>query len=157
MKRIVVFLTVVFLTAGAVFAQGWGGGRGDWSRWSAPETVKIEGTLQLHKGQFAVASGNDIYYVPVIGRYAGFIEGLKEGSTASFEGYVRGNLFRPTKMTISGKTYELVGGNNGNDGRKDDFNNGRRGPGFTSGFGPGCGNCGPGFGGNRGGRGMGWR
>ena len=147
MKRLFVFLAVVFFAVGSVFAQGWGNGRVDRGSRSAPETVKIDGTLQLHNGQFAVASGNDIYYVPVIGRYAGFIEGLKEGSAASFEGYVKGNLLRPTKMTISGKTYDLVGSANADGGRKDDFNRGRRDNG--PGFGPGCGNCGPGFNGNR--------
>jgi len=147
MKRVVVLFTVVFLAAGSVFAQGWGNGRGDLNRRGAPETVKIDGTLKLHNGQFAVASGNDVYYVPVIGRYAGFIEGLKEGSSASFEGYVRGNFLWPTTMTVGGKTYDLVGSANGDGGRKDDFNRGRRDNG--PGFGPGCGNCGPGFNGNR--------
>jgi hypothetical protein len=135
MKKIIIILAVAFLAIGTLPAQGWGG-RG------IPESVKIEGTLQLHNGQFAVASGNNVYYVPMIGRYVGFIDGLKEGSNVSFEGYVSGNLLRPVKMTISGKSYDLAVGA----GRKRDLGN--RGPnGFSPGYGPGC--CDPGYGRNR--------
>jgi len=145
MKKIVIILAVAFLAVGTLSAQVRGGGVG------SPESVKIEGTLQLHNGQFAVASGNNIYYVPRIGRYVGFIDSLKEGANVSFEGYVFGNFLQPVKMTISGKTYDLVADRAaGGPGRNNDFNN-RGGPnGFgpgPGGFGPGC--CGPGFGGNR--------
>ncbi len=102
MKKIVIIFSIAFLAIGALSAQGWGPR-------SAPESVKIEGTLQLHNGQFAVASGNNIYYVPRIGRYVGFIDALKEGSNVSFEGYVAGNFMRPVKMTIGGKSYDLAG------------------------------------------------
>ncbi|MDR2923043.1 MAG: hypothetical protein LBU85_06860 [Treponema sp.] len=163
MKKTFILLAVAFLAVGALPAQGWGG-RG------SPEPVKIEGTLQLHNGQFAVASGNNIYYVPRIGRYVGFIDSLKEGSNVSFEGYVFGNFLRPVTMTISGKSYDLAGGANsgansgassGTDGgarKKGEFNN----RGFNR-FGPAPGCCGSGYGGNDGnrprgsrGRGMGW-
>jgi hypothetical protein len=79
--------------------------------------------LQLHNGQFAVTSGNNIYYVPMIGRYAGFIDGLKEGSIVSFEGYVKGNFLRPVKMTIGEKSYDLAAGGAFAEGRNKDFNN----------------------------------
>jgi hypothetical protein len=150
MKKVIFILLIAFLAVGALSAQGWGFR-------NAPESVKIDGTLQLHNGQFAVASGNNIYYVPMIGRYVGFIDSLKEGANVSFEGYVDGNFLRPLKMTISGKTYELAGGGFGNRNRGD-FNNrndrnfDRFGRGFGPGFGPGGpGTChyGPGFGGNR--------
>jgi len=142
MKKIVIIFTIAFLAIGALSAQV---SRGR----AAPESVKIEGTLQLHNGQFAVASGNNIYYVPMIGRYVGFIDGLKEGSVASFEGYVYGNFLRPVKMTISGKSYDLAAnrtadGGAGSFGRMGDFGNRDR-RGFN-GFGPGC--CGPGSGAN---------
>jgi hypothetical protein len=140
MKKIVIIFTIALLAVGTLSAQVRGGRRGN------PESVKIEGTLQLHNGQFAVASGNNIYYVPRIGRYVGFIDSLKEGANVLFEGYVFGNFLQPVKMTISGKTYDLAGG--GGPGRNNDFNN--RGPnGFgpgSGGFGPGC--CDLGFGGN---------
>jgi len=109
MKKIVMILAIAFLAIGALSAQGWGG-RG------IPEQVKIEGTLQLQNGEFAVASGNNIYYVPMIARYVGFIDNLKEGANVSFEGYVAGNFLRPVKMTISGKTYDLAAGGNRNRG-----------------------------------------
>jgi hypothetical protein len=134
MKKIVIIFAFAFLAAGALCAQGWGR--------NIPEPVKIEGTLQLHRGQFAVASGNNIYYVPSIGRYVGFIDSLKEGSNVSFDGYVFGNLLRPVKMTISGKSYDLAGGPGFGD-----LDN-RRG----NGFGPASGCCGQGFGWNGGNR-----
>ena len=100
MKKVVIIFTVAFMAIGALSAQGWGPR-------NVPESVKIDGTLQLHKGQFAVANENNIYYVPMIGRYVGFIDNLKEGSNVSFEGYVSGNFLRPVKMTIGGKSYDL--------------------------------------------------
>jgi len=134
MKKAFIFLTIVLFTIGSVFAQS-RDGRGNRA---IPEQVKIEGTLQLHNGQFAVASGSNIYYVPMIRRYVGFIEGLKEGAAASFEGYVRGNFLHPVKMTVGGKTYELSDRGDARDSgkRKDAFGNrGHRG--FGKGFGPG--------------------
>jgi len=145
MKKVVIILFIAFLTVGTLSAQGWGPR-------NAPESVKIDGTLQLHNGQFAVASGNNIYYVPRIARYVGFIDNLKEGSNVSFEGYVSGNFLRPLKMTISGKTYDLAGDPSGNRNRGD-FNNrndrnfDRFGPGGPGGPGSCC--YGSGFGGNR--------
>jgi len=103
MKKIVIIFSIAFLAIGTISAQSRGGA------WIAPESIKIEGTLQLHNGQFAVASGTNIYYVPGIGRYVGFIEALKEGSNVSFEGYVAGNFLWPVKMTIGGKSYDLAG------------------------------------------------
>ena len=158
MKKAVIILTIAFLAICTISAQD-RGARGGRNTRGAPEQVKIDGTLQLQNGQFAVASGNNMYYVPAIERYIGFIDGLKEGSAASFEGYVSGNFLRPSKMTVNGKTYDLAGGGSGG---RNDFDNGKGfGPrGFGPGYcgGPGSGYCGgPGFGGNnRGGRGMGW-
>jgi len=149
MKKVVIVLLIAFLVVGigAVSAQGWGFR-------NAPESVKIDGTLQLYNGQFAVASGNNIYYVPRIARYVGFIDNLKEGSNVSFEGYVSGNFLQPLKMTISGKTYDLASGNGFGNGNRGDFDNNRRdrnfdrfGPGFGPG-GPGSCCYGPGFNGN---------
>jgi hypothetical protein len=116
MKKIVIIFTIAFLVIGTISAQGSG-------RQIIPEPVKIEGTLQLQNGQFAVASGNNTYYVPMIGRYVGFIDALKEGSNVSFEGYVRGNFLMPVKMTIGGKSYDLAAGRAFGDRRNNDFNN----------------------------------
>jgi len=145
MKKVVVILTVAFLTVGigTISAQ-------NWRPRSAPESVKIDGTMQLHNGQFAVASGNNIYYVPAIARFVGFIDSLKEGANVSFEGYVSGNFLLPLKMTISGKTYDLAPANGfGNRNRGDLRNrNNRNFDRFGPGAGPGPGSCcyGPGFG-----------
>jgi hypothetical protein len=147
MKKVVFILVIAFLTVGigTISAQGWGPR-------NAPESVKIDGTLQLHNGQFAVASGNSIYYVPRIARYVGFIENLKEGTNVSFEGYVSGNFLQPLKMTVSGKTYDLAGGGDFGGMRNRDFNNrnDRNFDRFGPGFGPGPGSCcyGQGFGGS---------
>ena len=141
MKKIVIILVIALLAVGTLPAQVRGGRQG------SPESVIIEGTLQLHKGQFAVASGDNIYYVPRIGRYVGFIDSLKEGANVSFEGYVFGNFLQPVKMTLSGKTYELVADRAEGDARGNRGPN-RFGPSF-GGFGPGPGCHGPGFGGNR--------
>ena len=153
MRKTVFILAIAFLTIGAVSAQVWGPRTVPDRR--VPESVKIDGTLQLHNGQFAVASGNNIYYVPMIARYVGFIDNLKEGANVSFEGYVSGNVLMPLKMTINGKTYDLVlGGTAGirqrNDqDRRNNRNFDRFGPGFGPGgpgtcyYGPGFGNYGP--------------
>ena len=136
MKKIVIVFTIAFLVIGTISAQGSG-------RQKIPEPVKIEGTLQLQNGQFAVASGSNTYYVPMIRRYVGFIDALKEGSNVSFEGYVKGNFLQPVKMTIGGKSYDLAFGgernkdfiNRNNRDRKDWGLNDR---GFNR-FGPCCG------------------
>ena len=147
MKKVIVILTIALIAIGTLSAQNWRGVR------NAPESVKIDGTLQLHNGQFAVASGNNIYYVLMIARYVGFIESLKEGANVSFEGYLSGNVLMPLKMTISGKSYDLVPGGiagirqrNAPD-RRNDRNFDRFGPGFGPG-GPGSCCYGPGFGNN---------
>jgi len=145
MKKVVFILVIAFLMVGTLSAQGWGPR-------NVPESVKIDGTLQLYNGQFAVASGNNIYYVPRIARFVGFIDNLKEGSNVSFEGYLSGNFLQPFKMTISGKTYDLAPSGAFGDGNRGMNNrNDRNFDRFGPGFGPGPGSCcyGPGFGGNR--------
>ena len=71
------------------------------------EEITVEGTLQLHKGIIAVASGETIYMVPMLNRYIGFIEGLKEGNSISIEGFAYKNFLHPTKTIINGKTYDF--------------------------------------------------
>jgi len=116
MKKIVVILAIAFLFIGTIYAQSSG-------RQRIPEPVKIEGTLKLQNGQFAVASEKKTYYVPMIGRYAGFIDGLKEGSNVSFEGYVKGDFLLPVKMTIGEKSYDLAAGRAFGERKNKDFNN----------------------------------
>jgi hypothetical protein len=108
MKKLMLVLVITTVCAvGTVFAQNWGNS----------QPVTVDGTLQLQNGQFAVTSGNTTYYVPAIGQYVGFIDGLKEGSSVTIEGYVYGNILQPSKMTVNGKSYDMLsnnyGGNNG--------------------------------------------
>jgi len=103
--------------------------------------VTIDGTLQLKDGFVAVESGDSVYYVPLLTRYIGFIEGLKEGANVSVEGRLFRNFIQPTKITLNNKSYDFPSLN-----RAPGFSDQR--PGFRSNnwsnrnnFMPGCGNC----------------
>jgi len=99
------FLTAIAcLATGTIFAQNWGG---------VSQSVTVTGTLQLQNGQIALAGGNTFYFVPTLGRYIGFIEGLKEGASVSIDGYVWGNYLEPSKLTIGGKSYNFSANNLG--------------------------------------------
>ena len=101
-------MVIACLAVSAASAQGWGGG------WGAPsQTISVSGTLQLQNGVIAVTSGNNAYYVPALTRYIGFIEGLREGAQISMEGYASGNYIQPTRVTISGKTYDFTANQGG--------------------------------------------
>jgi len=104
MKKLVFLLVIAFMAAGTIFAQGWGG---------VSQQITVTGTLQLLNGQIALSSGNTVYFVPSLGRYVGFIEGLKEGTSVSIEGYASGNYLEPSKVTISGKSYDFTPNNFG--------------------------------------------
>jgi hypothetical protein len=98
MKKLGFLTAVACLAAGTIFAQGWG---------DASQTITVNGTLQLQNGQIAVASGNTVYFVPTLGRYIGFIDGLKEGARVSIDGYASGNYLEPSKVTLDGKSYDF--------------------------------------------------
>ena len=101
MKKLGFALAIVCLAIGTVSAQGWG--------WGTPsQTVSVNGTLQLRNGEIAVVSGTTTYFVPVLTRYIGFIEGLREGAQISMDGYASGNYIQPTRVTISGKSYDFA-------------------------------------------------
>ena len=134
MKRLSLFVLIAALIAGTVFAQD-KDARPDRNnrqdrierydpnnRQNEVKSVTIEGTLQLEKGSIAVKSGDSVYYVPMLMRYIGFIDGLKEGARVSVEGFEARNFIRPSKVTIAGKAY--------------DFAAGGRGPGFMNSLGP---------------------
>jgi hypothetical protein len=105
MKTNIMFFAVImllFVGAGtSVFAQGIGNSWG--------ETVTVDGTLQLQNGDIVLVSGSNTYFVPMVTRYIGFIDGLKEGAAVSVQGYIGGynNILMPTSMTINGKSYDL--------------------------------------------------
>jgi hypothetical protein len=101
MKKMSLVLTVGILTIGTISAQTWG------SQWGTAQSVTVEGTLQLQNGQIAVSTGNAVYFVPVLNRYIGFIDGLKEGARVSILGYASGNVLQATQATINGKSYDF--------------------------------------------------
>ena len=101
MKKLGLVMIIACLAVGMVSAQGWGG-------WPTPQTISVTGTLQLQNGVIAVVSGNDAYYVPMLTRYIGFIEGLREGAQISMDGFASGNYLQPTRVTINGKNYDFT-------------------------------------------------
>jgi len=102
MKKLGFLFFIVCLAIGTASAQNWNNG------WGTPtQTISVTGTLQLQNGVIAVVSGNTGYYVPSLTQYIGFIEGLREGAQVSIDGYVSGNYLQPTKVTISGRSYDF--------------------------------------------------
>lgn len=148
MKRLGFFLIIAVFLAGAVFAQS-GNDRPNRIDRQRDNTVTVDGTLQLERGMVAVASGDSVYFVPMLTRYIGFIDGLKEGARVSVEGYESRNSIRPVKVTIGGKSYNFIGEQDGrnlsrNDfGRGPDRRSGMQGPnrGYARGGGFGFGSC----------------
>jgi hypothetical protein len=111
MKRIWLCVLLIASMAALVFAQG------EKRRVAAPEKTTISGTLGIAKGSIALKSGSDTYYVKGLGRFVGFIDGLKEGAQVTVEGYAfaiprtnEGKVFRVTKLTLNGKDYDLDSG-----------------------------------------------
>ena len=104
MKKIGFMLIIAILVIGSVFAQE----RERGARRPAPELVTVEGTLQLRNGFIAVTSGESSYYVHRLNRLVGFIDGLREGSRVSIEGYVARNSIFPAKLTIDGRVYDFT-------------------------------------------------
>ena len=100
MKKLVFLAVIALLTIGTASAQGWG---------PPPETVRVEGTLQLQNGQIVLATGTTAFFVPGLPRLVGFIEGLREGTRITVEGYASGNILRPTKFIVAGREYDLFG------------------------------------------------
>ena len=69
--------------------------------------VTINGTLKLQRGLIAIESGDAVYYVPMLNRYVGFINGLSEGTRVSVEGLQFRNFIRPIKITIEDRSYDF--------------------------------------------------
>ena len=113
MKKLTVFLFIGVLLAGAVYGQGirddqgTGGTQRRTERQRSNDLVTIEGTLKLERGFVAVESGDSVYYVPMLNRYIGFINDLREGTRVSVEGRESRNVIQPTRVTIGGRTYDF--------------------------------------------------
>ena len=101
MKKLGFVLVIAFVTIGGISAQNGGNSR----------SITIEGTLQLQNGQIAVSTENTVYFVPELGHYLGFIDGLKEGARVSVAGYASGNYLQPVQMTLNGKSYDFLTNN----------------------------------------------
>ena len=99
MKKLFFLAIIALLAIGTITAQGWG--------WVPPETVRVEGTLQLVNGQIVLSSGTATYYVPALVRYIGFIDELREGARVSVEGYASGGFLQVSKFTVGGREYDL--------------------------------------------------
>jgi hypothetical protein len=110
MKKIVLLCLLTAIIGGSIFAQ------------SNTPTTNIKGTLGLSNGRISVVSGNITYYVRGLGRFVGFIDGLKEGAQVSLDGYAsapkiegqKDRLFYPVTLTFNGKNYEVGSPNAGN-------------------------------------------
>ena len=125
MKKLTVLILISLFLIGAVYGQGIrdNQGAGDTQRRSEQrpnndsqrrterqrnnDPITIEGTLKLERGFVAVESGDSVYYVPMLNRYIGFINDLREGTRVSVEGRESRNVIQPTKVTIGGRSYDF--------------------------------------------------
>jgi hypothetical protein len=89
------------------------------------KSLSVEGTLKLEKGFIAVESGDTVYLVPMLTRYIGFIEGLKEGAKVSVEGLGFRQMIMPKKITLGEKTYDFPANIMGNRSRNNIHGQGR--------------------------------
>jgi hypothetical protein len=79
------------------------------------EKLSLSGTLGLSRGIIVLKSGEEIWYTPGLGRYTGFIEGLKEGAAVTLEGWGKripqtdeaAGFLMVSKLTLDGKDYEV--------------------------------------------------
>jgi len=141
MRKLTIFLIVAVLAAGTLSAQT----KSEKPRERTDNSVTVQGTLKLEKGFIALQSGDSVYFVPSLNRYTGFISELKEGANVSVEGYVIRNMLHPKKITVAGKTYDLIaaGPRPGSELRNDDSRERKNvGPGRSN-RGPGRNNFGP--------------
>jgi len=116
MKRLVIFPIIAVLITGAVSAQAIRERQNSSpapgnSRAREVNSVTVEGVLKLEKGLVAVENADNVFVVPMLNRYIGFITGLREGARVSVEGYEFRNMIRPTKVTIEGKSYDFMSRN----------------------------------------------
>ena len=104
MKKAFFVLAIAVLAVGMVSAQNWG------NPWGVAQTVTVEGTLGLQNGNIVLTSGDTVYFVPMLSRYVGFVEGLREGARVSVQGYAGSyNMLMPVSFTVGGKSYDVSG------------------------------------------------
>jgi len=87
-------------------------------------TVTINGVLKLERGFVAIQNdapnapntGSAFYMVPMLNRYIGFINGLREDARVTIEGIQFRNIIHPTKLIIGDRTYNFPAFNPQNQG-----------------------------------------
>jgi len=117
---------LVLVAGAAVFAQVGPGKMGtrnpvQTADQTAAPTITVEGKLALINGTIGMQSGTKTYYLPGLERLAGFIDGVKEGSSVKVEGYEyplaaasEYSIVRVTKLSVGGKDYDLSQTGRGN-------------------------------------------
>jgi hypothetical protein len=75
--------------------------------------VTVSGALSLARGQIVLREDEDIYVIMGLGRFIGFIDGLKEGAEVTLDGFVRTgredtniHFLLANKLTIDGREYD---------------------------------------------------
>jgi hypothetical protein len=79
------------------------------------EKLSLSGTLGLSQGIIVLQNGEEIWYVPGLRHYVGFIDGLKDGAAVTLEGWGRktpqtgeaAGFLRVSKLTLDGRNYEV--------------------------------------------------
>jgi len=104
-KKLVLFLLIAAILTGSVFAQN---RSNQGNRQRENNNVTVSGTLKLERGIVAIqGEGDNVHYVPMLNRFIGFINGLREGANVSVEGTRFRNFIQPVKVTIEGRTYDF--------------------------------------------------
>lgn len=115
MKKLVVLAVVALTACGAIFAQTVPVPYGSpaYAQTTAP-LVKVDGKLTLINGIIGIKSGSKTYYLPMLQRLSGFVDGIKDGASVKVEGYEYPLAAAPeystvmvTKLTVAGKDYDL--------------------------------------------------
>jgi hypothetical protein len=118
MKRCLLFIIVLLVSAAAAFAQSDPRNQGqvppgtDSGSGRSRNTVTIQGVLSFVNGRIAVKSGETTYYVWGLDRLFGFVDGLKEGASVTLEGYAAEipaapeyRRFLAEKLNFNGREY----------------------------------------------------
>jgi len=139
-KKLTVFMIAALLIAGTAFAQPikeqreaelrdqqekaqrQDRQRNQQNRQMQDNSVSVEGTLKLEKGFVAVQNEESVYLVPMLNRYIGFIDGLKEGEKISIEGRGFKDMIQPLKVTIGEKSYDFIAPPHGSGFKNQGFN-----------------------------------
>ena len=103
MKRLIVLIIISVLFIGNIYAQD-----REVFRQRLNNPVTVEGTFKLEGRFAAVQNGDNVFFVPLLGRYVNFIDELVDGVIVSIEGYEFRNMIHPVKLTIGDKSYDFA-------------------------------------------------